>query len=275
MSFSVTVDQTNEADHRKARRFVDQVTRPLDELAKTAKNFYAAPLGRFEVEHQSYRLPRYLFIGPKGGDEYLRLGIFAGVHGDEMAGSLAILPLVQRLLREPETARGYELFLYPLVNPTGFEDGTRWSRRGKDLNREFWQGSKEPEVVLLEEQLRGLEFHGTVSLHADDTSEGVYGFARGAELTRHVLEPALARAEKFISRNFGPSIDNFKASNGIIVECYEGVLSAPPEAQPRPFEIVFETPQLAPLDRQIEASVEALVSILNEYRILISVGQNI
>ena len=35
---------------------------------------------------RAYELPRYLFIGPKGGDDTIRVGLFAGIHGDEPEG---------------------------------------------------------------------------------------------------------------------------------------------------------------------------------------------
>ncbi len=86
----------------------------------------------------------------------------------------------------PELFRGYEIQLYPLCNPTGYEDGTRHSRRGEDLNRQFWRGSTEPEVAILEHEIGARSFHGIVSLHADDTSDGVYGFVRGSTISREL-----------------------------------------------------------------------------------------
>ena len=56
---------------------------------------------------------------------------------------------------------------------------------------------------------------------------------------------------------------------------YEGILAAPPEIEPIPFEIIFETPHLAPLTLQVEALLAAQRTILKEYRQLISFAQNI
>jgi hypothetical protein len=50
--------------------------------------------------------------------------------------------------------------------------------------------------------------------------------------------------------------------------------SIPGQSHP-PFEITLETPQRAPLSRQIDALVAALQSILIEYRHLQSLAQNI
>lgn len=176
-----------------------------------------------------------------------------------------------RLLeRCPEMARGYCLFLYPVCNPTGYEDNTRTSRRGRDLNREFWNHSGETEIDLLQSELCCHAFDGIVSLHSDDTSDGAYGFVSGATLTKHLLEPALAAANEFLPRNDNPVIDGFKADHGVIRQGYQGVLSAPPKMRPRPFEIVLETPQAAPQYAQVQALTVALTTILSEYRKLIS-----
>jgi murein peptide amidase A len=259
----------------KERRSVYEVTRPLLRWAEDSTHFFSAPLGAYPLDGIPYNVPRFVFIGPKGGGDYVRLAVFAGIHGDETGGPFALVDWVQGLLRNPELARGYEIFLYPVTNPSGFEDGTRFARSGKDLNRQFWQNSREPEVQLLEAQLLALHFHGIVSLHSDNTSHGVYGYARGATLTKGVLEPALSAAEQIFPRNRAALIDEQQARNGIISSAKKGMLMAPPNIRPRPFEIIFETPQLAPLALQKAAFGLALNSILKEYRTLISEAQNI
>ena len=78
-----------------------------------------------------------------------------------------------------------------------------------------------------------------------------------------------------LPRNENAVIDGFQASNGIIRQGYQGILSAPPKIRPRPFEIVFETPQAAPQYLQVQALVIALHSILAEYRKFISYAANL
>jgi hypothetical protein len=220
-------------------------------------------------------LPHHRFAGPVGGGDPVRIGFFAAIHGDEPAGAHALAHFIEMLCREPELAEGYELFFYPICNPRAFAAGTRLSPSGKDLNREFWKNSSEPEVRLLEEQIRANAFQGLVSLHSDDTSDGLYGFVRGAVLTRGLLEPALAAAEKIIPRNRKPIIDGFPAENGIISQCYDGILTSPPELHPSPFEIILETPHSASLDLQTRAFLIALRTILVEYQKLLSFAANL
>jgi hypothetical protein len=260
---------------RKRRRSIAELLAPLEQIAATSPNLVANHEARFEISGETYELPRYLFVGPRGGDTPIRIGIFAGVHGDETEGVHAIVQFIKLLESKPELAAGYYLSFYPVCNPTGFEDGTRFSRNGKDLNREFWKNSSEPEVRLLQAELISRSFQGIISLHTDDTSDGFYGFARGATLTKHLIQPALQAAEKLLPRNERPVIDGFTARNGIIRDTYEGVLSAPPKVRPHPFEIILETPAAPPEFLKQCAFVAALQTILLEYRKFIAYAPNL
>ncbi len=82
-------------------------------------------------------------------------------------------------------------------------------------------------------------------------------------------------AEKVLPRNCDPTIDNFTARNGLIRKGYPGMLFAAPEAQPRPFEIVFETPHDADLDKQVEANLIFLREALDQYQQLRAVAQDL
>ncbi|MEI6033637.1 MAG: succinylglutamate desuccinylase/aspartoacylase family protein [Verrucomicrobiae bacterium] len=257
------------------RRSVQTLLDPLEKISAKSEHLFAAHLSYQDARGEPGMIPRFLFAGPGDRRSYLRVGIFAGVHGDEPSGVEAAAALLFRLHDDPSPALGYELFVYPACNPWGYSHDARWLKSGEDMNREFWRGSDEIEVLMLEGQLMKLAFDGIVSLHGDDTSSGLYGFVKGHQLTRHVLEPSLEAASKFLPRNFDKSIDNFHANEGIIEDGYAGVLGAPPTQKPRPFEIVFETPNLAPNKDQVEAHLAALLTMLERFRSMIAEGQNI
>ena len=212
---------------------------------------------------------------PEQAGHGIKIGIFAGLHGDEEAGTLAVHELIAWAKQSPEALRDFELHFFPECNPTGCRAGTRHSHCGLDLNREFWVGSQEPEILFLEAQLHTERYEGIIQLHSDDTSDGCYGFVRGSLLSESLLEPALKAAEAVLPRNLAPVIDGFPASRGIIKEGYPGVLCAPPDQRPHPLEIVFETPALAPMDRQVQATVVAVQTILAEYRQLLAFAANL
>ena len=256
-------------------RGLEDVLSHLDGIAASSEHLFRKPLRMLENGGGPATLPRYIFLGPQGGGDLIRIGIFAAIHGDEPQSAWAVARFIEELERRPDLAQGYALFLYPVCNPTGFEDGTRNSRSGKDLNREFWRHSAEPEVRVLETEIWTHAFHGIVNLHTDDTSHGLYGFVNGEVLSRHLVEPALRAGEAFLSRNHDREIDGFAAEQGIVYECYNGVLQAPVGLSQPPFEITLETPHHAPVDLQVEAFAAALTTILVEYRSLMAVAQNI
>lgn len=257
--------------HNNARnRSIEALIGPIARLPGIRLDW----MGDFQSSGQVYRLPRVIFDGPNSG-EPIRIGLFGAIHGDEPAGAIALCKFIEDLAMNPLLVENFHLQIYPICNPTGYEDNTRHSRNGKDLNREFWKNSAEPEVRLIEAELRAAHFSGLMQLHADDTSDGIYGFVRGHTLTENLLRPALCEAGKIVPRNVNAIIDGFAARDGIIAEHYEGILKAPAEMDPVPFEIILETPHHAPMDLQVKALVVAIETILMEYRQLISFAANI
>jgi predicted deacylase len=257
------------------KRATEKLVSAFDEVALNSHYLIKKPMAEFESRGQKYSLPRYLFLGPKGGGDTIRIGIFATLHGDEPEGALGLTRFISALEKNPDIAQGYALFIYPVCNPTGFEDNTRHSHAGVDLNREFWRESRQPEVRNLETEIWTHAFHGIVTLHSDDTSDGLYGYVNGAVLSEHLLEPALRSGEAFLPRNKRRNIDGFPARRGVIYSSYDGVLKSPAGLKQPPFEITFETPQHAPLHLQVEAFNAALQTMLVEYRYLMAVAQNI
>lgn len=265
-----------EMDASKAsERSLAGLLAPVESLAAESPFLAARRGAEFESAGHRCELPRYVFRGPSGGDDPIRIGMFAGIHGDEPEGVHALIQFLTLLAGKPQLAKGFCLFVYPVCNPTGFEDCTRCARGGEDLNREFWSGSGRAEVRLLESELQEQSFHGIISLHTDDSSHGFYGYAHGATLTENLIEPALQAAEQFLPRNGNDTIDGFAASNGIIRDSFPGVLCAPPTVHPRPFEIILETPQAAPAHLKEAALVAALQMILTRYRELMAFAPNL
>ena len=269
------MDITPSAPAATPHRTVKELLLPLFVQVGTSDFLRADSLGFWRAGAERHWLPRFVFQRTQLVKPRIKVAIFAGLHGDETAGVLGLIDFVKHLDENPMLGREFQLWIYPLCNPTGYIDGTRHSRSGKDLNREFWKSSPEPEIALLEEEIRRRRFDGIISLHCDDTSHGVYGFVRGATLTKHLLQPALAAAEAALPVNKESRIDGFHAVDGIIHTAYDGILSAPPGAHPAPFEIILETPHLAPLDLQRQAFVLALESILTTYREMISFAANL
>jgi murein peptide amidase A len=249
---------------------IKELLLPLFVQVGASDTLRADSLGFWRHGEDRFWLPRFVFQRTAIIKSRIKVGIFAGIHGDEPSGILGLIDFVRELDADPILGREFQLWIYPLCNPSGYMDGSRQARCGLDLNRHFWNGCEEPEIRLVEDELTRQAFDGIISLHSDDTSDGMYGFIRGHTLARELMEPALAAAEAALPRNKLAQIDGFHAVEGIIHSGYGGILSAPPGAWPEPFEIVIETPQHAPMDLQRQAFVLALRSILEKYREFIS-----
>src|ERR1039458_5475283 len=89
------------------RRSIADLLAPLEKIAAHSVNLVTNHDACFEVGSETYELPRYLFVGPQGGDTPIRIGVFAGIHGDEMEGAHAVIQFIKLLEAKPEFATGY------------------------------------------------------------------------------------------------------------------------------------------------------------------------
>ncbi len=286
MSFLFTTGQTQVCDEAdfpdfqfltgfSERESPSEKLRDLRKICRENPQFSAKNLPEPDTKIGRSDLPLIEFRGKEAGFPLLRVAIFAGIHGDEPEGVHALVRLLQTLDQNPGLAEGYHLFCYPVCNPTGLLQQTRETVSGTDINREFWKNSEEPEVVFLQQEIQRITPHGILALHTDDTSEGFYGYAHGAVLTENLIAPALRAAEEVLPRNRDAFIDGFPAADSIIRKTYPGILSAPPDASPKPFEIILETPAKPPAFLKEAALVLATQTILAEYRKLIAFADNI
>ena len=270
---------TPPANEPKGARQPDRLLRYFDSVAEKSGHLLSKAVKTFESDGETYGIPRFIWAGPAGGNETFRLGLFATLNGDEPEGAFALTHFVSALEQNPELARGYAFSIYPLCNPTGFEDNTRLSRAGHALNRLFWTESNAPEVRFLESEIWMQAFHGIINLRSDADSVGVYGFASGAVISQALLEPALKAAETHLPRNRQREIEGIPARRGMvyadIYNAARGALRAVPGLENPPFEITLATPRTASVHLQVEALNAALTAIVSEFRSLQAIAQNI
>ncbi len=240
---------------------------PFLALAEVCREIVGTVAGSFEWDEKRYTIPRFVFHGPPLGLPPIRIGLFALLQGDDQVGALGLQRFLNSLVNDPAPAAGYELALYPLCNPTGYEDGTRHNRAGCDLNREFWRGSAQPEVRIMEAELQSGQFDGIIAVRADGTAATLQGFTPDPLVAEQLLKPSLGAASQIL-----PAEQPVAGRQG---RDATGALTAPPVQRPQPFEIVLETPARAPMTQQIEAISCALQAVLKEYRAFIAQGINL
>ena len=138
--------------------------------------------------------------------------ISAGIHGDEPAGPLAALKLIQENCW-PENAN---VFLAPCLNPTGFMRGRRENSDSIDLNRDY-QNSRSAEtrahIAWLERQPA---FDLYLCLHEDWESHGFYLYEQNPDGKISLAEKIIAAVEKVCPVDFSEYIEGRAARGGII-----------------------------------------------------------
>jgi hypothetical protein len=85
------------------------------------------------------------------------LVITAGFHGDETAGPLTLLEHLPEIVAHARR-REVGLRIYPLLNPSGFTDGTRYNRSQEQPNNDFIRYEIEPGQVR-DMLPAGMSFH--------------------------------------------------------------------------------------------------------------------
>jgi murein peptide amidase A len=254
-----------------------QLLAPLLNLAKTSDYLVADSIGDFVVGEKTFSIPRFIFMGPKGGGDSIRLGIFATIHGDEPEGADAVVSFLKDLEREPELAKGYHLYVYPICNPTGYAAYTRHNSSGQELSRHFWRRSDQPEVYYLEREMGVFHFHGVLSLHSSRNVKALSADTRSSTIQSSVAQPAIEAAanvfsgfQSAITGKTSPSSEPESPAPNL-----KGFLTTTDELSPVPFEVNLTTPRQAPRHLQVWSMVSALKSILESYRSLMAIRQNI
>lgn len=114
--------------------------------------------------------PRTMLAADLGEPHLPLVSITAGVHGDEPAAPWALLSIVRDGLLDGRFA--YRI--WPCLNPSGYERGTRENAEGDDVNRSFSRGGTTPEARTLFTANRDRRFVLALDLHEDFEAEGSY-----------------------------------------------------------------------------------------------------
>ncbi len=89
-------------------------------------------------------------VGPIGASPTHRVLVVAGIHGNEIAASLAAPQLLEDRRADPEAYEACELHLLAPANPVGLMHESRYNAQGCDINRDFGT-FRTPEALVIRE----------------------------------------------------------------------------------------------------------------------------
>lgn len=135
----------------------------------------------------------------------------AGIHGDEPAGTAALIEWAEANLR---LLSGLNCILFPCLNPWGLVNNCRFDEKRRDLNREF-QTNSVPMIQALKALIKPLQFALSLTLHEDYDGQGLYLY----EVKRWKPfwgEDLLEAARPFIPIEGRTSIDGRRSQSGLV-----------------------------------------------------------
>jgi hypothetical protein len=150
-------------------------------------------------------------VSPKAG-QVGRVYISAGIHGDEPAGPLAALQLIQ----EDAWPADLDLWFCPCLNPEGFLANRRENAQGLDLNRQYL----EPVAMETRAHIGWLEhqpdFDLCLCLHEDWESQGFYVYELNPDNQPSLAERMVRRVAEVCPIDLSDTIEGRPAQQGII-----------------------------------------------------------
>jgi hypothetical protein len=192
--------------------------------------------------------------------------VSAGIHGDEPAGPLAAL----RLLEEDTWPDDAEIVLFPCLNPTGIADNRRESPEGVDPNRDY----RNPKTALVRKHLAWFEsepqFSVGLLLHEDWEADGFYLYELTRPGTASVARDVISAVGQICPVLRASHADDWPATKGIIRPNID-----PEERREWPEALyvfmnkadqcyTFESPSDYPLATRVSALVAAVHRALQE-----------
>ena len=140
------------------------------------------------------------------------LYISAGIHGDEPAGPLAALKLIQEN-RWPESV---EVFLVPCLNPIGYTLNQRGNADGIDLNRDYRHPKAAETRAHIAWLKRQPKFNRYLCLHEDWEAHGFYLYEQNPDGKPSLAERMITAVQTVCPIDRSEIIEGRAACGGVI-----------------------------------------------------------
>jgi hypothetical protein len=146
--------------------------------------------------------------------------IIAGMHGDEPAGPWALADWLESLSKT--LFDKINLFILPLINPSGFKLGNLKNIEGKNPNGGFIWGlehndlSKEGKLIIKKIDFDWMAKNGFLSLHEDYGPKDFYLYLWEKSGKIGEFSKTMSNSSRMIFKKFNGKTDGFESKDGII-----------------------------------------------------------
>ena len=202
------------------QRDVYQFEQRIVQLVESSDYFSMRTLGI--VKYGTFSSPIWLISFKGDAVKTKKVFISGGVHGDEPAGPEAVLATIIEVANDPSKYEHVNIDFVPLVNPSGWVNGTRLNAAGEDINRDFHLLKSQEAIIINDYLLSRRRYKLMIDHHEDPRYPGFYVVTYGndrlsliADVTQKVKESGYPlRSFKCnegyfnVSKNMTPKLKN-------------------------------------------------------------------
>lgn len=197
-----------------------------------------------------------------------RILVSAGIHGDEPAGTLALL----EFLEKDGFSDAFEWLVFPALNPYGLLAGTRENGEGRDVNRDF-KRCRSTESCFYIEQLQAFDrFDLHLCLHEDWEYDKAYLYELNSGTSPSIAPHLLEVTDRCIGLLDAPLIDGHApTAPGFI---HHEIIPDEPEGWPEAIYLTnrynllsytLETPSQVELARRVDCMLSFMDAALRSF----------
>jgi hypothetical protein len=206
-----------------------KVLRTLDQLSQKRDHFYSTRIltgGR----RASSQICRYVFEGDQLRGTPIRLGIFAGLPGDDTVGPGAVATFLEDLVAVPQLGNSLRIYAYPLVHAVNFKSTTPSFRRSEYIINQIGCKILSSESYQIEREIFAIAFDGIVTIRLEDEINDFKVSISDPRLYDILVRPILSSLEPLL-----PNIEGGVGSSRRFLTADHGL-------KRKPFELTLHVP---------------------------------
>ena len=153
--------------YQRSESPVSKVLQPLDQLSQTRQHLYATRIltgGR----RASSQISRYVFEGDQLRESPIRIGIFAGLSGDDKVGPEAVSTFLADLVALPHLGNNLRIYAYPVVSAVSYERQTPSYRQSQYIINQIGCKMLSSETYQIEREIFAIAFDGIITIRVEE-----------------------------------------------------------------------------------------------------------
>jgi hypothetical protein len=206
-----------------------KVLRSLDQLSQKRDHLYSTRI-RTGGHRTSSQISRYVFEGEQMRGTPIRIGVFAGLRGDDSVGPGAVASFLEDLVALPQLGDSLRIYAYPVVHAANFETATSSFQLSECIINQIGCKVLSSESYQIEREIFAIAFDGIITIRLADEIKNLKVSISDTLLHDVLVLPILSNLEPFL-----PTIEDCVCDSRRFLTVGTGL-------KRKPFELTFQVP---------------------------------